>query len=185
VNLNIDSSKVNKVIRSSASFEDLMSAARLSLPPGVPGVAYRGEQGRLLWVRSSHDVRLMFAWYFAQEIAALQIVGVAADALARVGRFALRKEAPYREGMAVFRCECAGPDAVLIFLAVPAALTLDRALAYFGGIFGALASLMFVDDADDIVTIDSPESWEYCLDTARAMAKAGTFSLLLLEVKAA
>jgi hypothetical protein len=40
---------------------------------------------------------------------------------------------------------------------------------------------MFVDEADDVITIDSVESWEYCIETAASMAKAGKFSLLLVE----
>jgi hypothetical protein len=106
----------------------------------------------------------MFTSYFAQELAALEITRMTQDDVAPIQRFSLRKELPYREGMAIFRCECAGPDGPLVFLTIPADLEFDGAVVYLQGMFGQLASLMFVDDADDVITIDSPESWEYCVD---------------------
>jgi hypothetical protein len=41
---------------------------------------------------------------------------------------------------------------------------------------------MFVDEADDRITIDSPDSWDYCVETATVMSTSGRFSLLLVEI---
>jgi hypothetical protein len=181
VNFKIDGSKFNKVIRSTATHADLVSASQLNPDHKHCGIAVRDDQDRLLWIRSNSDVRLIFTWYFAQEVPALQIVRLTRDHLAPIEAFALRKEAPYHEGNGVFRCECAGPEGVLIVLSVPSNLKFEGVMAYLVGIFGKITSLMFVDDANDIITLDSVDCWDYCMETAVAMAKSGIFPLLLVE----
>jgi hypothetical protein len=182
VTLHVGGAKFDKVIRATALYDDFASSVRSSAGGAGPGfVGFRDDQGRLIWVRTNQDVHFMFTWYFAQGVPFMQAAAISPAEIAGVQRFALRKELPYKEGMPVFRCECAGPDGPLIYLAVPATSNREEAVRYLEGIFGAIASLMFVDEADDVITIDSVESWEYCIETAASMAKAGKFSLLLVE----
>jgi len=123
----------------------------------------------------------MFTWYFSQEIPFLQVVPIPPNEIAPILRFNLRKELNFKDGMVVFRCESAGPDGPLIFIAVPGNLQREGAVEYLQSVFGPITSLMFVDEAEDVISIDSLESWEYCIETASAMAKGGRFALLLIE----
>jgi hypothetical protein len=180
VTLHVGSSKFDKVINAHATYDDFVSAVRSG---GGTGrfVGFRDDKSRLVWVRTNQDIHFMFTSYFAQEIPFLQATAITPDEVAAIERFALRKELPHKEGMPVFRCECAGPEGPLIYLAVPATNNREEAVKYLEGIFGAISSLMFVDEADDVITIDSVESWEYCIETAASMSKTGKFSLLLIE----
>jgi hypothetical protein len=181
VTLHVGGSKFDKVVSSHATFFDFTNAIRTSLGSEPAFVGFRDDKGRLIWIRTNQDVHFMFTWYFAQEVPFLQATAITPQEIAAVQRFALRKELNHKEGMPVFRVECAGPDGPLIYLAVPATNNREEAVKYLEAIFGVISALMFVDEADDVISIDSVESWEYCIETAAAMSKNGKFSLLLIE----
>jgi hypothetical protein len=93
----------------------------------------------------------------------------------------LRKEAKYKEGMPVFRVECAGEESPLIYLAVPGNSTREEVLEYLESIFGPVTALTFDDPRDDRIRIDNSDAWDYCLESSVAMTKAGKFLLLRIE----
>ena len=41
--------------------------------------------------------------------------------------------------------------------------------------------MMFLDEADDLITVDSKESWEYLIETGVAMSKNGRYPLIILQ----
>ncbi|OHT05517.1 hypothetical protein TRFO_26721 [Tritrichomonas foetus] len=178
VKVRIGTSKFDKLIRSNCTYDDFIQPARVSI--GTDKVGFRDDQGRIVWIRTNQDIHFMFTWYFAQELPFIPVVAVPPNDVATISKLNLRKEFTFKEGCAAFRCECAGPDGPLIFLAVPPNSTKDDGFAYLQSLFGNFSSLMFVDEAEDIITIDSDESWEYCIETGMAMAKVGKFPLLLV-----
>ena len=181
VTLRVGTGKFDKVIRANASFEDFLKVVQVALGTDKANVGYKDDQGRAVWIRTNQDIRFMFMSYFAQELQNIQVVSIPLDEISSIEKFNLRKEIVHKDGMAVFKCECTGPEGPLIFLAIPNNFSMDDGFAYLQGIFGSLSSLMFVDEAEDIITIDSTESWEYCLETGIAMSKMGRFPLLLIQ----
>lgn len=181
VTLRVGTGKFDKVIRANASFEDFLKVVQVALGTDKANVGYKDDQGRAVWIRTNQDIHFMFMSYFAQELQNIQVVSIPLDEISSIEKFNLRKEIVHKDGMAVFKCECAGPEGPLIFLAIPNNFSMDDGFAYLQGIFGSLSSLMFVDEAEDIITIDSTESWEYCLETGIAMSKMGRFPLLLIQ----
>ena len=172
--------KFDKFIRANASFEDFLKMVQVSLGTDKSNVGYKDDQGRTIWLRTNQDIRFLFLWYFAQELENIQVVSIPLDDIAGIEKFNLRKEKNYKDGMAVFKCECVG-EGPLIFIAIPNNFDMDDGLAYLQSVFGSLSSLMFRDEAEDIITIDSTESWEYCIETGIAMSKLGKFPLLLVQ----
>jgi hypothetical protein len=179
--LRIGTARFGKVMRSTASFEDVLSAVHSSTGSDSRHIGHRDDQGRIVWMRTTQDVHFAFTWFFAMELPFLQVVAVEPESVAAIQRFPLAKEIKFKDGMPVVRCECAGPEAPLIYLTLPPGNDQLEAVGYLEAVFGPIASLMFVDEADDRITIDSPESWDYCLETAAVMSMAGRFSLLLVE----
>ena len=172
--------KFDKFIRANASFEDFLKMVQVSLGTDKSNVGYKDDQGRTIWLRTNQDIRFLFLWYFAQELENIQVVSIPLDDIAGIEKFNLRKEKNYKDGMAVFKCECVG-EGPLIFIAIPNNFDMDDGLAYLQSVFGSLSSLMFRDEAEDIITIDSTESWEDCIETGIAMSKLGKFPLLLVQ----
>jgi hypothetical protein len=185
VTLHVGTSKFDRVIRSTAKIDDLAGTVTAATGHPCTHVGYRDDQGRLVWLRTSQDVKFMFATYFADKVAFRQITVIAPEEVNALAGFALRKEHVHKEGMPVFRVDCAGPNEPLIFLTIPAASTREQALEHFAGIFGPIASLRFHDPADDGIAIDSEDAWEYCLETAVAMSRAGKYLLLVIETSGA
>jgi hypothetical protein len=185
VTLHVGTSKFDRVIRSNAKLDDLLGTVRSATGHPCKFVGYRDDQGRLVWLRTNQDVKFMFWTYFADKVPFRQITVIEEEEVNALSSFLLRKETVHKDGMPVFRVDCAGPNEPLIFLAIPANSTRDQALEHFGGIFGPIASLTFNDPADDVITIDSEDAWEYCLETAVAMSKAGKYLLLVIETGAA
>ena len=144
-------------------------------------IGFRDDQGRIVHLRTDHDIHHMFRWYFAAELPFIQIISIPKSDIELISKFDFRKEVMQREGCAIFRCEAAGPDAPLTFLMIPSTLNRDDGFTYLRQIYGQFNSLMFVDEAEDIITIDSNESWEYCIETGIAMSKVGKYQLLLVQ----
>jgi hypothetical protein len=182
--LRIGTGRFDKVIRSTASYDDFLSTVLSSTRSDSRYIGHRDDQGRIVWIRTTQDLHFTFAWYFAMELPFLQVVPIDPEAVAPIERFAFAKEIKFKDGMPVFRCECAGPEAPLIYLTLPTGNSQAEAMLYLEGVFGPIASLMFVDEADDRITIDSPESWDYCVETAGITSVSGRFSLLLVEIAA-
>jgi hypothetical protein len=185
VTLHVGTSKFDRIVRSNAKLEDLLGTVRSATGHPCTSIGYRDDQGRLVWLRTNHDVRFMFSTYFADRVAFRQITVIEPEEVTALSSFPLRKEHAYKDGMPVFRVDCAGPNEPLIFMAIPANSTREQALEHLGGIFGAVASLRFYDPSDDGITIDSEDAWEYCLETAVAMSKAGKYLLLVIETASA
>lgn len=180
VTLHIGSGKFAKVLKANARYEDFLSTVQTSLGTDNANVGYRDDQGRTVWIRTKQDIHFMSMWYFAQELPFIQIVSIPLDDISTISKN-LNKEKIYKSGMAIFRCESVGPDGPLIFLAIPNNMNKDEGFKYLTTVFGQINSLMFVDEAEDIITIDSTESWEYCIETGVAMSKIGRFPLLLMQ----
>lgn len=180
VKLRIGTTKFDKVLKVKSKIDDLIQLAKVSI--GVEQVGFREDQGKLVWVRTDQDLTFMFKWYFASELPFIQIVGIPPDSLNLVKKINLQKINFSPKGeYAVFLCEFAG-DGPLVFLTIPNSNKQDG-FAYLTSIFGQFQSLMFYDESEDIITVDSEESWEYCLETGIAMAKIGKFPILLLEMQ--
>lgn len=181
VTLHVGNNKFDKHISSNASYDDFVHNVKITLGAESEFVGYRDDQGRSILLRTNQDIKNMFSWYFAQEIPFIQVISIPTDEAKLIHKFSLRKETALKEGVAIFRCEATGPDSPLIFLSIPTNFNKDEGFNYLQGIFGQFASLMFVDDSEDIITVDSNESWEYCIETGAAMSKGGRFQLLLIQ----
>jgi hypothetical protein len=181
VTIHIGSGRFAKVIRSTARYEDLLSMIQNSLGSKEANFGFRDDQGRSVWIRTTQDVRFLFRWYFAQELAYIQCISIPEAEVEFFNRFSLRKELTYSDGMAVFKCECAGSDRPLIFLAAGSHWRYEDGMGYLESIFGKGICLMFVDESEDRVTIDSADSWEYCIEIGVATTATGNYSLLLIE----
>jgi hypothetical protein len=181
VTLRIGTSKFDKHIRSTAKYEDLLSTVKAAT--GLDGrlIASRDAQGRLLWIRTSQDVHFMFAAFFADNVPFLRITLLQPDELSALTKLPLRKEHQFKDGMAVFRVECAGEEAPSIYLTIPPNSTREEAIEHFQSLFGEITALSFEDPAQDRIDIDGQDPWEYCMETAVAMSKAGRFLLLHVE----
>lgn len=181
VRLRIGTGKFEKVIRANATFDDFLKFVQVTLGTDKANVGYKDDQGKTVWVRTNQDIHFMFTWYFSQELPNIPVVSIPMDEIRGIEKFNLRKESIHKDGMAIFKCEVAGSEGPLIFLVIPNNLNMEDGMAYLQNIFGPLGSLMFVDEAEDIITIDSMESWEYCIETGIAMSKTGRFPLLLIQ----
>ena len=180
VKLHIGTTKFDKVLKTKSKIDDLIQLAKVSI--ATEHVGFREDQGKIVWVRTDQDLTFMFKWYFAQELPFIQIVGIPAEYLPLIKKVNLQKIVSSPKGdCAVFLCEFAG-DGPLIFLPIPNSNKQDG-FAYLTSIFGQFQSLMFYDESEDIITVDSDESWEYCLETGIAMSKIGKFPILLLEMQ--
>jgi hypothetical protein len=181
ITLRIGTSKFDRIIRSTATYQDLLSTIKTNTGQESKYVGYRDIQGRLVWIRTNYDVRFMVASYFAEGIPFRQITIFEEEELGLLKTFDLRKEYPFKDGMTVFRVECAGEEAPLIYLAIPANSTREEAIEYFETLFGKVESLNFDDPDDDRILIDGQEPWEYCMETSVAMSEAGKYLLLRIE----
>ena len=180
VKLRIGTSKFDKVLKTKSKIDDLIQLAKVSI--AADQVGFHEDQGKIVWVRTDQDLTFMFKWYFAQELPFIQIVEIPPDNLNLTKKINFQKIVSSPKGdYAVFLCEFAG-DGPLIFLTIPNSSKQDG-FAYLTSIFGQFQSLMFYDESEDIITVDSDESWEYCLETGIAMAKIGKFPILLLEMQ--
>jgi hypothetical protein len=181
VKLRVGISKQSKVVRSNASYDMVLSAIQTVVGQHEKYFASKDDQGRLIWLRTSFAMNFLFTSYFAEGWPAVELDAIAPEAVQPVEKFNLRKELPYRDGQAVFKVECAGPEDPLIYLTFPSNMTLEAANQHLGQIFGKITSLRFVDEAEDVVTVDSTESWDYALATSLKLSKLGRFPLLLIQ----
>jgi hypothetical protein len=181
VTLRVGTSKFDRIVRSTATYQDLLSTIKAATGQEGKYVAYRDAQGRLVWIRTNQDVRFMIASYFAEGIPFRQITILQEEELGPLVRFDLRKEHAHKDGMPVFRVECAGEEAPLIYLSIPANSTREETLEHFESLFGQVVSLNFDDPDDDRIAINGQEAWEYCIETAVAMSEAGKYLLLRIE----
>jgi hypothetical protein len=179
--LRIGTTKFDRHIRSTTKYAELISTVSAAIGHACQNVAFRDAQGRLLWVRTNQDVHFMFASFFAEEVPFRQINVIQPEELASLLNLPLRKEFTFKEGMPVFRVECSGEESPLIYLTIPANSTMEEALEHFESIFGPITSLTVDDPSDDRIAIDNNEAWEYCLEAATAMTKAGKYLLVRIE----
>jgi hypothetical protein len=125
----------------------------------------------------------MCLFYVGQKLQTLPVVSLSSTEVSQVQQLDFRREAPYKAGMAVFRCQSRGPDAPLVLVAVSPTQSRDDACGTFEAMFGRIAAMRFVDDEGDWIEIDSSEAWEYCTRVAIAMAREGNFPLLVLDAQ--
>lgn len=181
VKIRIGTTKFDKVLKTKSKIDDFIQLAKVSI--ATDQVGFREDQGRIVWVRTDQDLEFMFKWYFAQELPFIPVVGIPADYLPLIKKINLQKQVISKGECAVFLCEFAGPEGPLIFLTVPSNYNKQDGFSYLTTIFGQFQSLMFIDESDDIITIDSDESWEYCIETGVAMSNTGKFPILLVEMQ--
>jgi hypothetical protein len=179
--IRIGTAKFNRLIRSTAKYDDIASTVAGSTGNECRHFGYRDAQGRLVWIRTNQDVHFMFASFFAEKAAFRQITVLQPEELGSLLNLPLRKEFNFKEGMAVFRVECAGEEAPLIFLSIPSNSSREEALEHFRSIFGGVTRLTIDDPADDRIEIDSDDPWEYCIEAAATVSKAGKYLLLRIE----
>lgn len=180
VTLTIGTSRNEKHMKSNTDFNSFLKFVQVSFA-NENNFGFKDDQGRIVYLQANQDIRFMLNWYFGLELSCIQIVAIAEDDIKVAKSRKKSKEFPYKEGCAVFRCEIEGPEKPLMFLVVPPNKNLNDGKTYLQGIFGKISSLMFMDEADDIITIDSDESWEYCIETGIAMPKTGKYPLLLIQ----
>lgn len=124
----------------------------------------------------------MIKWCFAQELPFIQIVELPKQDFDELKKLNFKKECDStKQGNAVFRAESIGSEGSLVFVVISGKLKKDEGFAYLQNIFGQFSNLMFVDDSEDIITVDSDESWEYCIETGMASSNVGKYPLLILD----
>lgn len=186
IDLKCNNSKSKKVVVSvKSTLEDIIGNVKIGYGSECPhsleiGVGYRDDSGRIILLRTNADILYLSRWYFAQEPPFVPVSLLTKEFIDPL-KFNFAKEAPYKEGAAVFRCEAAGPEAGLVFIAIPASYNQKEGRKYLETIFGEIQTIMFLDEAEDIITVDSTESWEYCIETGVAMSKNGKYPLLILQ----
>jgi hypothetical protein len=185
VNLRIGVGRAARVIRSNASYDQVVSAFQSVIGPRANLFASKVDGGRYIWLRTNFDIKFLFTSYFAENLPAVELEAIYTEVVQPIKKFNLNKELPYRDGMVAFKVECAGPEEPLIYLAFPDNMAIDTAQPHLRQVFGDLAALRFVDEAGDVVTIDSVESWDYALATARRLSKVGRYPLLLVQTVSA
>lgn len=180
VTLTIGNSRNEKHMKSNTDFNSFLKFVQVSFV-NENNFGFKDDQGRVIYLQANQDIKFMLTWYFALELSSIQIVAIPDDDIKIAKNRKKSKEIPYKDGCAVFRCEVEGPEKPLMFLVVPPNKNLNDGKSYFQSIFGKINSLMFMDEAEDIITIDSDESWEYCIETGIAMSKTGKYPLLLVQ----
>ncbi|OHS99045.1 hypothetical protein TRFO_08602 [Tritrichomonas foetus] len=181
--LHFGNNKFDKVIKSTATIDDLFGMAKVMIGTDTVGYRDRDDQGGTVWLRTTRDLHYMFVRYFSQKLPFMQIIAIQPKDIANISQFNLRKEIINKEDSAVFRCESAGSELPLIFLAIPSNFNQNDGFLYLKAIFGNFSSLMFVDEADDMITVDSEESWEYCIESGCSLPKAGRYPRLLVKTQ--
>ena len=175
------------VISAKSTIEDFIGNVKIGYGSQCPhsskiGVGYRDDAGRIIYLRNNIDIQQYLArWYFAQEPPFVPVQLLTDKDLEPFKKFDFRKEVLTKDNNAVFRCEVAGPNEALVFIAVPMNLNLDEGKKRLETIFGKIQTMMFLDEAEDLITVDSTESWEYCIETGVAMSKNGKYPLLILQ----
>jgi hypothetical protein len=182
VHLRIGPSKAAKIVRSNASYDMVVSAFQSVMGVQSKHMGSKVDQGRSIWLRTNFDIKFVFSIYFAGSAKALELDALPQEQVQPFDKFDLRKEQPYKDGMAVFKVECAGPAFPLIFLAFPGNMALEAANQYLKHIFGEVSSMELIDDAGDIISIDSPESWDYGISLGARLSKLGYFPLLSIQI---
>ncbi|KAH0793012.1 hypothetical protein GPJ56_003063 [Histomonas meleagridis] len=147
---------------------------------------FRDESnGTVVYLRSDQDMKFMFTWYFAYKLSNVQIVPLKTEQVNFFSKFNFRKEVQtWKLDSSVFRCQIGeSNDIPFIFLVIPPKNTRKEGIAYLESIFGKIKSLMFADNCEDIITIDSDDSWEYCIETGTTMATTGQYPRLIIETE--
>ena len=185
--LKCDTQKSKQIVISAKStIDDIIGSVKIGYGSAAPhslklAVGYRDDDGRIIYLRNNTDIFYLSRWYFAQEPAFVPVKLLTDKELEPFKKFDFRKESLAKDGTAVFRCEVAGPNEALIFIAIPSNLSLKDGMKFLEAIFGKIQTLMFDDEAGDHITVDSLESWEYCIETGVAMSKNGKYPLLILQ----
>ncbi|KAH0791265.1 hypothetical protein GPJ56_004885 [Histomonas meleagridis] len=180
VTLSIGSSRKEGHINTNCNFASFLKFVQVSIPTGKE-FGFRDDQGRVIYLQSNQDIKFMFTWYFGHEAKSIPIVSIPPPDVAAIKRRKVSKEIPYKEGSAVFRCEISGSEKPLFYLVIPSNYNYTEGKNYLQSIFGPITSLMFADADEDIITVDTNESWKYCIGTGVKMSKIGRYSLLLIQ----
>ena len=183
------SNKRTKIIRPNISFDDFICAVRFGFGPEKPQegtyrVGYRDDSGRIILLENKDDLQLLFRWYFAKERQDIHIVLVPNEECEGLKKILSHKDYTSKVSGAVFRCEVFGNQSPLIFFNLPTNLNQQHGFEFISNIFGPIINIMFFDDAGDRISIDSNDSWEYCIETAVAMHATGNYPLLILQTSA-
>lgn len=175
-----------QVIKPGFSYASFLELVQSTLGKDQEMIGFRhNSQGSVVYIKSNQDVRFMEDAYFASGQEILQVVAIEKEKSAHFRRFNFKKEIRYGRGCAAFMCEIGGPEFPLVFVAVRGDMDMSAGVGYLESVFGRIESLRYKDRDDDIVTVDSDDSWEYCLADALASSEQGMFRRLLIETSAA
>ena len=180
--IHFGASKFDKVIKSSANIDDIIGISKVMLGTETIGYNLNDGENTMVWIRTSQDVHHMFTQYFAKNLKFLQIVQVKPEQVEAFSKFKLRKEIISKGESAVFCCQIGQTTSPLLFLALPTNMGFQDAISYLASIFGTVSSLIFVDDCGDLVSVDSDESWEYCIDVGYYLSLSGSFTKLIIQL---
>lgn len=173
------------VVRPTGTLDDFTGNVAIGLGNEKPTkgfkVGFRDDSGKTIYLRNNIDLQYLFRWYFGQEPPFVPIVAIPLEEVEIFKKFEFRKEHLPKEIGTTFRVEAAGHDAPLIFISIPQSNSYSEGLKYLKGIFPKMTQLMFVDEVEDVITVDSNESWEYCIETSQAMSKYGRYPLLIIQ----
>ncbi|EAX91425.1 hypothetical protein TVAG_484390 [Trichomonas vaginalis G3] len=178
--------KKTTVIRTSGTIDDFIGNVKIGYGSECPHkssiqVGYRDDSGRIVYLRTTQDLTYLYKWYFAQEPSSVPVVILSEEETELFKKFNFRRESLNKDGQsAIFRCEAGGPDKPLILIAIPN-LNYNDGKKFLDGIFQKVSTIMFVDEAEDMITVDSQESWDYFMETGMAMTKTGNYPLLILQ----
>lgn len=180
--LYIGRSKFPKTVSSNVQFDNFSAIVKISLGTRDNNIGYKDEQDRSVWVRTNQDIHNIFAHYFSEKLSFLRIVSIPLEQLAPLQKFDFRKEfLAKNETVATFRVETAGAEGPLCLLSIPSKYNKNDGYSYLKSIFGEFTSLLYVDEADDTIALDSNESWEYFIETGTALSKMGQYQLLIIQ----
>jgi hypothetical protein len=181
ISLKIGDNKASRVIRATANYNALLSVFQAVCGPTALHMGYKTALNRFVWVRNDYDVKFLFTLYIAEKLTGLELVSLAAELIAPLDKFNLRKEHTYRARMPVFFVDCAGPDSTIIWLSFPPTQAFDPATQTLKQIFGEFTSLSYTDDDGDSVLIDGQDSWDYALAVGGRIAPLGRYPLLVVK----
>lgn len=171
-----------QVIKPGFTYASFLELVQATLGKDQEMIGFRNEsQLGVVYIRSNQDVRLMEKYYFESGQENLQVVAIEKEKKEFFKKFNFKKELTFGKGCAVFRCELGGPDFPMVFTVIKSSFERNEGINYLETIFGKIKSLRYEDSEDDIITVDSDDSWNYCMENGLTLSEEGKFQRLLIE----
>lgn len=162
-----------------ADFQQLVATSYRRIGENI-SAGYLTDLQRVVFIKDKTDLLLMFRYFFETKKETLQIVEIPAES---VPKFQFGREPTTIEGLAVFLVEASGNENPLVFITFPAGTTKDVAMDKLLKTFGAYNEIVFEDEEGDLISLDSNEAWDYCLQTGFDLSKKGQYIVISITLK--